>query len=540
VKTYSGGNWLAATPSGGTSVPGGTPNPVSISVNTGGLQAQPYYGVVTLTPTDKIHPAVSITVVLNIVPAGTAAPLQVSPGGLVFVTTPGATPAAQSISLSNVSSTVIGFTATGSSIAKWVSVSQTGTVTSSQPASINVSPVVGSLAAGAYTGSVTLALSDGSTQIVNLLLVISPTAKPSARGPVPEATTSSCTPTQLLPVLTSLSSGFSVSAGWPVPIIAQVVDSCGSAINSGTVIASFTNGDSPVAMIPVGQGNWSATWVPGRGYTGATVRVDANTVNPGLTGSSQVSAQVASNPTAPVVFTGGVVSAGDYSSAPALGLWVSIYGSGLADSPLTASQAPLPTQLGTTSVLLSNGEALPILFVADSLVNVLVPYDLAVNSPIQLIVQRGNAISVPTQTVVFSAAPSILASAGNGLGEGVVFVIGAGGIETPVTPLTPAQPGDPIVIYCFGLGPVSSPIDKGAVTPYPPLFNATAPVTVTFGSASGNVSVPAAFAGLTPGVIGVYQVNVTMPANAPVGNQVPVSVSVGGKSSSASIFMSIR
>jgi uncharacterized protein (TIGR03437 family) len=231
-----------------------------------------------------------------------------------------------------------------------------------------------------------------------------------------------------------------------------------------------------------------------------------------------------------------VVSAGDYSSAPALGLWVSIYGSGLADSTLTAPSAPLPTLLGTTSVLLSSGQSLPILFVADSLINVLIPYELAVNSPTQLIVQRGDAISVPTQTVVFSAAPSILATAGNGLGEGVVFVIGAGGIETPVTTLTPAQPGNPIVIYCFGLGPVSPALGDGVTTPYPPLYSTTAPVTVTF----GDVTVPAAFAGLTPGVIGVYQVNVTVPAGVPEGNQVPVMVSVGGKSSSVSIYMALR
>jgi uncharacterized protein (TIGR03437 family) len=535
VKTYSGGSWLSATPSGATSVPGASPTPVSINVNTSGLSAQPYYGVVTLTPTDKIHPAVSITVVLNIVPPGTAVPLQVSPGGLVFVTTPGVTPAPRSFNLLNVSSTTIGFTATGASSAKWVSVSQTGVVTSSQPASITVTPVVGNLTAGAYPGTVSLSFSDNTTQVVNLLLVVSPTAKPSARGPVPEATTSSCTPTQLLPVLTSLSSGFSVSAGWPVPIIAQVVDSCGSAINTGTVVASFTNGDSPLSMIPVGGGNWSATWVPGRGYSGASVRVDANTVNPGLTGSALVSATVVANPTAPVIYPGGVVSSGDYSSPPALGLLVSIFGSGLADSGYPAG-LPLPSTLGTTSVLLSNGESLPLLYAADGLINVLIPYDIAVNSTTQLIVQRGSAISVPTQTVVFGAAPSILSTAGNGMGQGHAYVIGAGGVETLATTLTPAQPGDSIVIYCVGLGQISPALQAGAITPYPPLYSATAPVTVTF----GNVTVAAGFAGLTPGLAGLYQVNVTVPANAQIGNQVPVMISAGGKSSSGSIFMSIR
>jgi uncharacterized protein (TIGR03437 family) len=36
------------------------------------------------------------------------------------------------------------------------------------------------------------------------------------------------------------------------------------------------------------------------------------------------------------------------------------------------------------------------------------------------------------------------------------------------------------------------------------------------------------FAGLAPGWVGLYQVNVQVPANAPVGGNVPVALSVGG------------
>ena len=280
VKTFSGGNWLSATPSSATSAANGAPIPVSITVNTGGLAAQTYYGSVTLTPTDGVHPPVSITVVLNIVPAGTAAPLEVSPGALVFVTAPNTTPLPQSFSITNVSSTAISFTASSTSTGKWLNVNQSGVVTSTQAVGITVTPVVGTLGVGIYPGSITLTFSNSTTQVVNLILVISSSVKPAARGAVPEATSSGCTPTQLVPVLTSLSSGFSVSAGWPVPVIVQIVDDCGNPINTGTVIASFTNGDSPLSLIAVGGGSWSATWVPGRGYSGAAVRVDANTVNP--------------------------------------------------------------------------------------------------------------------------------------------------------------------------------------------------------------------------------------------------------------------
>jgi uncharacterized protein (TIGR03437 family) len=61
-------------------------------------------------------------------------------------------------------------------------------------------------------------------------------------------------------------------------------------------------------------------------------------------------------------------------------------------------------------------------------------------------------------------------------------------------------------------------------------------VTVTF----GNQTVAAGFAGLTPGLAGLYQVNVNVPSGVTPGNQVPVTVSVAGKSSAGSIFMAVK
>jgi len=52
-------------------------------------------------------------------------------------------------------------------------------------------------------------------------------------------------------------------------------------------------------------------------------------------------------------------------------------------------------------------------------------------------------------------------------------------------------------------------------------------VTVTIGGVPAYVS----FAGLAPGWVGLYQVNVQVPANAPVGDAVAVALSVGGVAS---------
>jgi uncharacterized protein (TIGR03437 family) len=117
-----------------------------------------------------------------------------------------------------------------------------------------------------------------------------------------------------------------------------------------------------------------------------------------------------------------------------------------------------------------------------------------------------------------------------------VFVIGAGGVETLADQNHPATAGNPVVIYCVGLGAVNPGITAGMVSTGSPLQYANANVTVTF----GNLTVAAGFAGLTPGEVGLYQINATIPAGVPTGNQVPVTISAGGASSSSQIYMAIH
>jgi uncharacterized protein (TIGR03437 family) len=560
VKTFSGGNWLAATPSGGTSapvaaptpvtpsgctsVPVPAPTPVSITVNPAGLAAQNYYGSVILTPSGGVYPPVSVTVVLSVVAAGTAAPAQVSPTGLTFLATPCASPPSQSFTISTFASTPLGFTATAVSSPTWFSVSPpSGTVNTGLSATITVTPSSGNLAPGVYPGTITLAFSDSTTQTVTLLLVVSSSAPAaSVKVPIPatpsarlhDSATAGCAPTKLLPVFTTLGTGFNTAAAWPTSIVVQVVDDCGNALNTGSVIVSFSNGDPPLGLLSIGAGNWAGTWVPQNSTAGFTVNADAQQLP--LTGSVQVSGQVFSNPTVPIVSSGGLVSSGDYTSLPALGLLVSIFGSNLADGSAQNLSLPLPMELGTTSVVLSGGAQLPLLYVSSTQINVLIPYEALVNETHQVVVERNNAISVPVTTAVFNAAPAILSTAGNGLGQGHIYVVAASGAETLANQNAPATAGNTVVIYCVGLGPVNPAVPSGSAAPVSQLSNAIAPVTVNFG---GQTAIPG-FSGLTPGFAGLYQVNVVVPSGVTPGNQVPVTLSAGGKTSSGAIFMAIK
>jgi uncharacterized protein (TIGR03437 family) len=200
------------------------------------------------------------------------------------------------------------------------------------------------------------------------------------------------------------------------------------------------------------------------------------------------------------------------------------------------SSLPLPTELSTTSVVLSGGAQLPLLYVSSSQINVLIPYEAAANATHQLVVQRNNAISVPVSTSVFNAAPAILSTAGNGLGQGHIYVVEPSGAETLADQNSPATAGNTVVIYCVGLGAVNPAVTSGGAAPGVQLAYASAAVTVTFG---GQTAIPG-FAGLTPGFAGLYQVNVVVPTGVTPGNQVPVTLSASGKSSSGAIFMAIK
>ena len=511
THTYQGGSWLSVTPTSGTSGPAGTPIVLSISVNPSGLAAQDYYGVVTLTPTDGKHPPMSIAIVLSIVPAGAIVPPGVSPSGLVFLAESGGTVSSQSLLVSNFTSAPVTFTGVSSASPSWFDFNpKSGTITGAQTTPITVTPSIAKLTPGVYPGSIVLTFSDGSTQTVDLLLVISSTdtSAHAPTAPASAAATPACTATKLLPVFTTIGTGLNVPAAWPTPIVIQVVDDCGTAFNNGSVIVSFSDGDPPINLLALGNGNWAGTWVPARNASGITVRADAQQLP--LTGSVQVTLGVSANPTVPVVASGGVVSSGNFTSSPALGLLVSIFGSGLAGGSLGAKDLPLPQELGATSVVLS-GTVLPLLYVSESQVNAVIPFDVQVNTSQQLTVLNGFAASVPVPTAVFDTEPSILTVAGTGSGQGLIYKVDAQGNAVLADTSAPATAGDVLVMYAVGLGVVTPSIcGRERSAPLADEFHRRASERDHWWSAGGG-----GLRGIDAGFVGLYQVNVTVPAVSP-------------------------
>jgi uncharacterized protein (TIGR03437 family) len=516
VSTLSG-NWLKvlATP--------GAPGLATIQANPTGLAPGVYSGLVAFTSPGAPNGTQSLVVTLTV--SATGPPPSLSTNALVFVATRGSSPPAQTIQVFNPSSqtvtasTSIAF-ANGSG---WFTASSSAsTVTSAQPLTETIAVNSSALSPGVYLGSLDVHFAETNTdQLLAVLLVVKD---------------ASCTPTQLLPLITNLSGGFLETAGIPVPLQALIVDDCGTPLTSGAVMAYFPGGDLGAPLTSIGGGQWSGTWMPHSTTAAgpATVALLATSFSPPLYGSAGVSGSLAANPTVPAVFSGGIVNSANYADAPlAPGSRISIFGNNLSATPAVHNDSPYPTTLGGTQVLLG-GEALPLQVSSSGLINAIVPYDLPIGTPQQLIVQQG-LNSMPETVLLAAAQPAVFTQDQSGDGPGVILVIRPDGTYFENTPTNPAHAGDLLVIYCTGLGAVAPPVAAGLAAPLTPPSFTSSPVTVTI----GGTSIPAAFAGLAPEFVTAYQVNVTVPQGIAPGTNIPLSLNVAG-AISKSVTVSIQ
>jgi uncharacterized protein (TIGR03437 family) len=87
----------------------------------------------------------------------------------------------------------------------------------------------------------------------------------------------------------------------------------------------------------------------------------------------------------------------------------------------------------------------------------------------------------------------------------------------------PATAGNSAVqIFCTGLGAVTNRPATGS-----PAASDTLSITLTVPTV-GIGGAQAMFSGLTPGVVGLYQVNAIVPANSSKGDAVPIAIEIAG------------
>ncbi|MEO7651486.1 MAG: hypothetical protein ABIZ80_13555, partial [Bryobacteraceae bacterium] len=367
---------------------------------------------------------------------------------------------------------------------------------------------------------------DGTARTISMLLVIGPGG---ASATAAREATSGCIPTTLLPLSTSLPPGFAVPSSWPAPIETRVVDDCGNPQSTGSVVVTFSNGDPGVTLTSLKDGRWTGTW-RARGSAGPQVTVNMAAADPSrsLRGAAQVAGTVRPG-TNTLLFDRVVSAASQAPNVPlAPGSLVSIMGTGLSDSEIQATETPLPTSLGGAKVLVA-GVPLPLVSVSPGLVNAVMPYDLAVNTRYQVVVQNGARFASSEPVAVAAAQPAIFSQDRSGSGQGLVYVVDAAGAQTLADSSSPAAAGNQIVIQCTGLGAVDPPVPAGEVVPQEPVSRTVNPVSLTIGGQQAEVSSATLLAGAT----GIYVIQATVPTGVAAGVTVPVVISVAGQLSPA-------
>jgi len=236
-----------------------------------------------------------------------------------------------------------------------------------------------------------------------------------------------------------------------------------------------------------------------------------------------------------------IVNGASFSPAPTLpyvrgpgvpgivpGSLITLFGIDLtsAKGVVAADRFPLPTELGGTSVNF-DGVPAPLLAVATvngrEQINLQVPYGLSVGTPDPACVltraaeevcagERAlwvNAKGVEARYVgivaYLEAQPGIFTVDGR---AAVALHTDTGRL---VSAADPAKPGEVVAIYATGLGPLKGVVASGVPAPASPPIETLNRPTATVGGLSAEVL----FSGLAPGLVGVNQVNVRVPVDAP-------------------------
>lgn len=233
----------------------------------------------------------------------------------------------------------------------------------------------------------------------------------------------------------------------------------------------------------------------------------------------------------PSIAANGIVNAATYdpNNAVVPGSYISIFGSNLSDVRDQAVVAALPPNMDEVSVSFdASGISVPgyLYYISPGQINLQVPWELQGQSSVQVKVIVGESISSLATVPVASYSPAFFQY--QEPGTGTMLIAALDSKNNLITSSKPAGRGQTIQMFANGLGPVSNQPESGLPASSQSLARTPSLPTVMIGGKTANVS----FSGLAPGFTGLYQLNVTVPADAPTGIQA-VTVSIGGVTSPA-------
>jgi uncharacterized protein (TIGR03437 family) len=243
-------------------------------------------------------------------------------------------------------------------------------------------------------------------------------------------------------------------------------------------------------------------------------------------------ADLAGNP--PSYAAAGIVQAATQTAEPlAPNTIASVYGSNLSWTTYAVqlsdvSHGELPTQLEGVSVLV-NGIPCNLFYVSPGQINFLTPYEITTSSAVVEVVRQG--ATGPAVTISMGVtAPAFFVWNGN-------LAVAEHADGSLITPQAPAQSGEVIVLYAGGLGRTSPDIASGQVVSVATSIRLAAELQILLNGSpcpAGSVL----YAGLAPGFVGLYQINLRLPENLPSNPE--IQVAIGSQISPASVQLPVQ
>jgi uncharacterized protein (TIGR03437 family) len=295
---------------------------------------------------------------------------------------------------------------------------------------------------------------------------------------------------------------------------------------SGNALGTLQDQNGNIISFP---GLWAL--ILGNGSSGGG---DANAIYIAAGGASQTHGLLASIQAGPTITS--VNNAADIQSGIAMNTYISIYGSDLA--PITrnwtfsdfSGGTKLPTSLDGVSVTV-NGNAAFVYYISPKQIDVLTPV-ATTTGPVQVVVTDNGLVSNSMSATMQAYSPAFFLFKDN---ASIAALHASGGIigaTTLYTGLsTPAQAGETIATFGAGFGQTNPAISSGTVV------TIAAPCVVTPTATVANAPAQVTYCGLVGS--GLYQVNITIPAGTPSGNN-SVVVTIGGISSNPNAMITVQ
>lgn len=534
---FPSAGWLQLSGTQAT-VSAGSRRPVSVQVNPGGLNPGVYFGVIEVRAAGAAGEVRLLTVVLNLLAAGSRPPALVEPTGLLFLGAQGGpAPQAQTFAISNLSSTPISFTTerlTEGATDPFTHNPGQGQILPNQPLMVTVQAPIANLTAGVYRSLLVLTFADDTQRTISLTFIVGPAGGTTLTNSYAQA---DC-PSALHVTISSFSGGYPSYVDAPAFLRAKVADDCGQSFmtGEGRGVRAERAGQT-VFLSHKESGTWEATIDFGASGSQG-INVSAEDLARGIRGSTTIADDVQAQLTArPAVFDGGVVHGASFRPPPlAPGSIVSIFGQEQSTSAGTMPTAlPLPEILEGTRVR-AGGVLLPLFFASAAQLNAGLPLNLDPNAgPLSVVVFRGSVPSDPAEVSLASANPGLFTLPGGA--EGIFQDFPGFRLISRTLPgaRTGIGPGERLIIYATGLGAVDPSVPSGQAAGGDPPSTVTGDVALTIGGRNAVVE----FAGLTAGLVSLYQVNAIVPDGLSSGDA-EVILTVNGVSSPAGITLSIE